>query len=67
MAVFDKTEQLVMSPDVIMEEASCWSTYYENAYGHGESKMDFYHCHGGGWLLVDLLDVHVQGGTKIEP
>jgi len=53
MAVFDKTEPLVMSPDIIMEEVSSWSTYYKDAYGHGESKMEFYHCHGGGRLLVD--------------
>jgi len=29
--------------------------------------MEFYHCHGGGRLLVDLLDAHVQGGTNMEP
>jgi len=34
---------------------------------HGESKMGFYHCHGGGRLLVDLLNAHVQGRTKMEP
>jgi len=50
-----------------MEEVSCWSTCYKDAYGHGESKMEFHHCHGGGRLLVDLLDAHVQGGTKMEP
>jgi len=55
------------TPDVIMEEVGCWSTYYKDAYGHGESKMEFYHCNGGGRLLVDLLDAHVQGGTKMEP
>jgi len=55
------------SPDIIMEEVGCWSTYYKDAYGHGESKMGFYHCHGGGRLMVDLLDAHVQGGTKMEP
>ena len=47
-----------------------WSPYiicYKDAYGHGESKMEFYHCHGGGRLMVDLLDAHVQGGTKMEP
>ena len=44
-----------------MEEVGCWSTYYKDAYGHGESKMEFYQCHGGGRLLVDLLDAHVQG------
>ena len=36
-------------------------------YGHEESKMEFYHCHGGGRLLVDLLDAHVQKGTTMEP
>jgi len=51
------------SPDII----GCWSTYYKDAYGHGESKMEVYHCHGGGRLLVDLLDAHVQGGTRMEP
>jgi len=55
------------SPDIIMEEVGCWSTYHIDAYGHGKSKMEFYHCHGGGWLLVDLLNAHVQGGTKMEP
>ena len=55
------------STDIIMEEVSCWSTYYKDAYGHGESKMEFYHCHGGGRLQVDLLDAHDQGGTKMEP
>jgi len=50
-----------------MEEVGCWSTYYIDAYGNGESKMEFYHCHGRGWLLVDRLDAHVQGGTKMEP
>ena len=50
-----------------MEEVGCWSTYYKDADGHGESKMEFYHCHGGGQLLVDLLDAHVQGWTKMEP
>ena len=55
------------SPDIIMEEVGCWSTYYKDAYGHGESKMEFYRCHGGGWLLVASLDAHVQGGTKLEP
>ena len=50
-----------------MEEVGCWSTYYKDVYGHGESKMEFYHCHGGGRLLVDLLDAHVQGGTTMEP
>ena len=29
------------SPDIIMEEVGSWSTYYNNAYGHGESKMEF--------------------------
>jgi len=29
--------------------------------------MEFYHCHGGGRLLSNLLDAHVQGGTKMEP
>jgi len=29
--------------------------------------MEFYHYHGEGRLLVDLLDAHVQGGTKMEP
>jgi len=67
MAVFDKTEPLVMSPDIITEEVGSWSTYYKDAYGHGESKMEFYCCHGGRRLLVDLLDAHVQGGTKMEP
>ena len=52
------------SPDIIMEEVGCWLTYYEDAYGHGESKMEFYQCHGGGRLLVDLLDAHVQGGDQ---
>ena len=52
------------SPDIIMEEVGSWSTYYKDAYGHGESKV-FYHCHGGGRLLVDLLDAHVQEGTKM--
>ena len=47
-----------------MEEVGCWSTYYKDAYGHGESKMEFYHCHGGGWLLVASLDAHVQGGDQ---
>jgi len=55
------------SPDIIMEQVGSWSTYYKDAYGHGESKMEFYHCHGGGWLVVDLLDAHAQGGTKMEP
>ena len=69
------------SPDFIMEEVGCWSTHYTDAYGHGESKMEFHHCHGGGRLLVDLLDAHafwfsnkqhylsahVQGGSKMEP
>ena len=55
------------SPDIIMEEVARWSTYHIDAYGHGESKMEFYHCHGGGRLLVDLFDAHVQGGTKMEP
>jgi len=55
------------SPDIIMEQVGSWSTYYKDAYGHGESKMEFYHCHGGGRLLVGLLDAHVQGGTKMEP
>jgi len=55
------------SPDIIMEEVGCRSTYYKDAYGHGKSKIEFYHCHGGGRLLVDLLDAHVQGGTKMEP
>jgi len=50
-----------------MEQVGCWSTYYKDAYGHGKSKMEFYHCHGEGRLLVDLLDAHVQGGTKMEP
>jgi len=54
------------SPDISMEEVGSWSTYYKDAYGHGESKV-FYHCHGGGRLLVDLLDAHDQGGTKMEP
>jgi len=49
-----------------MEEVGCWSTYYKDAYGHGESKMGFYHCHGGGRLLVDLLDAHVQGVIKMD-
>jgi len=55
------------SPDIIMEEVGCWLTYCKDAYGHGETKMELYHCHGGGWLLVDLLDAHVQGRTKMEP
>ena len=55
------------SPDIIMQKVGSWSTCYKDAYGHGESKMEFYHCHGGGRLLVDLLDAHVQGGTKMEP
>ena len=38
---------------IVMEEVGCWRTYYIDAHGHGESKMEFYHCHGGG-LLVDL-------------
>jgi len=50
-----------------MEEVGSWSTYFKDAYGHGESKMEFYHCHGGGRLLSNLLDAHVQGGTKMEP
>ena len=54
-------------PDIIMEEVGSWSTYYKDVQANGESKMEFYHCHGGGWLMVDLLDVHVQGGTKMEP
>jgi len=42
------------------------STYYKNAYGHGESKMEFSHHCGRGRLLVDLLDAHVQEGDKME-
>jgi len=42
------------SPDIIMEEVCCWSTYYKDANGRGESKMEFYLYHGGGRLLVDL-------------
>jgi hypothetical protein len=55
------------SPEIIMEEVGCWSTYYIDAYGHGESKMEFYRCHGGSRLMVDLVEAHVQGGTKMEP
>ena len=28
------------SPDIIMQQVGCWSTYYIDAYGHGDSKMD---------------------------
>jgi len=66
-ASLEKTFSLVMSPEIIMEEVGCWSTYYIDAYGNGESKMEFCRCHGGSRLMVDLLDAHVQGGTKMEP
>ena len=66
-ASLEKTFSLVMSPEIIMEEVGCWSTYYIDAYGNGESKMEFCRCHGGSRLMVDLLDAHVQGGTKVEP
>jgi len=49
-------------PYIIMEHVGSWLTYYKDAYGHGESKMEFYHRHGGGWLLVDLLDALFRGG-----
>jgi len=55
------------SPEITMEEVGCWSTYYIDAYGNEESKMEFCRCHGGSRLMVDLLDAHVQGGTKMEP
>ena len=29
--------------------------------------MEFCRCHGGSRLMVDLIDAHVQGGTKMEP
>ena len=53
------------SPEITMEEI--WSTYYIDVYGNEESKMEFCRCHGGSRLMVDLLDAHVQGGTKMEP
>jgi len=28
--------------------------------------MEFYHCHDGGRLLFDLLDVHARGEPEIE-
>jgi len=43
------------SPHIIMEEISCWLTYSIDAYGHGELKVEFYHCNGGGRLLVNLF------------
>jgi len=49
------------NPDIIIQEVGSWLTYYKDAHGHGESKMEFYHCHGGGRLLVYLQDAHVQG------
>jgi len=45
------------SPDIIMAEVGSWSTY---------PKMELCHRHGGGRLLVDLLDAHDHGEPKIE-
>ena len=48
-------------------EVGCgWSTYYVDAYGHWKSKMELYHCHGGGRLLVDLLDADANEKPKME-
>ena len=34
--------------------------------GNGKPKMELCHRHGGGRLLVDLLDAHALGELKIE-
>ena len=44
-----------------MEEVGYWSTY-----DNGKPKMELCHHHGGGRLLVDLLDAHALGELKIE-